>query len=77
MKSSEKKRKTEEFDLDRCLPLSRKDIAQMAKPVFCAMELGAYLEFLEDIKAFEQTATNRPSFDGIFELPESDIRKDG
>jgi len=70
MTSSEKPGKTEELDLDRDLPLALEDMAQMEKPRLDRVDLGAYLDFLEEIRAFETEtrAEKRKFYDAVFEL---------
>jgi len=68
MTSSEKTGKTEELDLERDLPLSLEDIAQMRKPRVHTVDLGAYLDFLEEINAFETKGKKGKFYDAVFEL---------
>jgi len=68
MTSSEKTEKTEELDLERDLPLSLEDIAQMRKPSVHRVNLAAYLDFLEEIKAFETKSEKKKFYDAVFEL---------
>ena len=68
MTLSEKTGKTEELDLERDLPLSREDMAQMEKPRVQSVDLGTYLDFLEEVRAFETRAEKRKFYDAVFEL---------
>jgi hypothetical protein len=68
MTSSEKTGKTEELDLERDLPLSLKDIAQMRKTRVQEGDLAAYLDFLEEIKALETKGGKRKFYNAVFEL---------
>ena len=53
MKSSEKTAETDALDLEGDLPLSLEDVAQNRKPRVHQGDVSAYLEFLEEIRAFE------------------------
>ena len=69
MTSLEKMKKVEELDLERDLPLSAKDMAQMRKKRAQEANLSAYLDFLVEIKAFETKGGEKKQFyDEVFEL---------
>lgn len=68
MTLSEKTQKPDELDLERDLPLSKEDMAQMQKPRVQTIDLAAYLDFLEEIKAFETKGGKTKFFDAVFEL---------
>ena len=69
MKSSEKREESKDLDLERDLSLSPEDIAHMGKPgIQDSQDLGPYLDFLEQINAFESTSRKRKFYDSDFEL---------
>jgi hypothetical protein len=68
MTLSEKTEKPEELDLEKDLPLSREDMAQMQKSRVQTIDLADYLDFLEEIKAFETGGGKTEFYDTVFEL---------
>jgi len=64
----EKMQNTEELDLQRDLALSLEDISQMGNTMPPKGDLAAYLDFLEEIKAFETKGEKRTFYDAVFEL---------
>ncbi|HID31181.1 MAG TPA: hypothetical protein EYP19_14450 [Desulfobacterales bacterium] len=62
-------KKVEELDLERDLPLSVKDMAEMRKTRAQQGDLAAYLDFLVEIKAFEtKGGEKRQFYDAVFGL---------
>lgn len=69
MKSSEKTGEHEDLDLERDLPVSLEDIAHMGRTsIQNSEDLGAYLDFLEQIDALESRSSKRRFYDSEFEL---------
>ncbi len=70
MKSSGKSRKTKNIDLEKDLLLSQKDLEFMRQANSQdALDLEAFLDFLDDIGAFESKKKARSEFyDAEFEL---------
>jgi len=69
MKSSEKSGESKDLDLERDLPLSAEDITHMGKPrIQDSKDLGSYIDFLEQINAFESRSEKRTFYDSDFEL---------
>ena len=67
MKLSEKTEKSDSLDLERDLPRARDALEKGAGRV-APGDLAAYLEFLEEIKAFEAPDEKRRFYDAVFEL---------
>lgn len=67
MKSSEKTEKGDSLDLEGDLPWARDALEKRARRVSPG-DLAAYLEFLEEIKAFEVPEEKRRFYDAVFEL---------
>jgi hypothetical protein len=67
MKSSEKTEKGNSLDLEGDLPWAQDVFEKRARGVPPG-DLAAYLEFLEEIKAFEAPEEKRRFYDAVFEL---------
>lgn len=71
MKSPVKSRATESLDLERDLLLTEEDVGYMGKTRFekaGKVDLGAYLDFLEEIGAFNTPKTQIKIYPCDFEL---------
>lgn len=67
MKSSEKTKKGDSWDLEGDLPWARDVFEKRARKVPPG-DLAAYLEFLEEIHAVEAPEEKRRFYDPVFEL---------
>ncbi|RLB77328.1 MAG: hypothetical protein DRH15_11435 [Deltaproteobacteria bacterium] len=68
--NSSKKKKNEDLNLERDLPLSREDIEYMGRvKVNSDPDLGPYIDFLMEIGAFDGPYEKRTFYDEEFELP--------
>lgn len=71
MKSQVKSRVTKSLDLERDLLLTEEDVGYMKKTRFAKagkVDLGAYLDFLEEIGAFNTRKTQFKIYPCDFEL---------
>ena len=69
MTSSEKSKKNKDINLDADLLLSEKDFAAIRKkPLEKEQDLEGYIDFLEDIGAFESKKVKTKFYDEEFEL---------
>ena len=69
MTSSEKSKKNKDINLDADLLLSEKDFAAIRKkPLEKEQDLEVYIDFLEDIGAFESKKVKTKFYDAEFEL---------
>jgi hypothetical protein len=69
MTSSEKSKKNKDINLDADLLLSEKDFAAIRKkPLEKEQDLEGYIDFLEDIGAFESKKVKTKFYDAEFEL---------
>ena len=69
MTSSEKSKKNKDINLEADLLLSKKDFAAIRKkPLEKEQDLEGYIDFLEDIGAFESKKVKTKFYDAEFEL---------